>query len=102
MLNDIDIAILRDLYEWDFNNGPKIRHENYELSESVGIPREQEFASHLIKMERFGFIKFEGQPIIFGGFTNPKYNNNAVSVISTENIHIQEKGIDYLKEIDKT
>jgi hypothetical protein len=101
MLDKIDTCILIDLYEFEFNGGEKINQSNYELQEVDPRLKKQELAWHLSRLERFGYIEYQGQAFITGGQLNRKYNNNVI-MIWAEAIHIKEKGIEYVQEVKKT
>ncbi len=101
-LKEIEIQILLDIYEMDINIGKKIEYDNYELTEEHFSERKQEFANYLLRLKSFNYIDFDEEKVfIKAGIRSTKYKTNVIS-IQPEQIHITEKGINYINEIKKT
>jgi hypothetical protein len=91
-LEQIDIGLLRGIYEKDFKN-KKINWEEFESNNHK--------AFHLKRLERLGLIEFEGTVLQPGGQRDRKYGT-AVAMVWPEGIHITDKGIELLKKENET
>lgn len=95
MIDDLDIRLLKALYELNFNFGKKL------IIKELGFESTQHAAYLLFKIQKLGYIDFdERKAFITGGIKHEKYNNNVV-VIWAEEIDILEKGIQEIKNICK-
>ena len=92
-LNTLENEMLIDIYDADMLPGMPFEIENYKLTEEDPKEMKQEFAYHLGKLKRMGFVKYEEKEVFLkGGSRSTKYNNN-VAIICEDNIHIDFKGI---------
>jgi hypothetical protein len=64
------------------------------LTEEDPEKKKQEFDFHLKKLKMLGLIKYEErEAFIKDGSRSIKYNNNNVTIIYEDKIHIDSKGI---------
>ncbi|MBK5242116.1 hypothetical protein [Clostridium sp.] len=91
-LNTLEREMLIDIYDADNLPGMSFEMEEYKLTEEDEKQKKQEFAFHLGKLKKSGFIKYkEDEAFSKSGLRNTKYNNN-VTIIYEEKIHIDSKG----------
>lgn len=94
LLTDIEQIILEDVHKKDIEGG-KITIDNYPLKETENDKRTKEFANHLMRLKKLGYISLEGV-FVEGGREDEVYHNN-VKIVYTEKIKITGKGIEYIR-----
>ncbi|WP_062231510.1 hypothetical protein [Fictibacillus sp. FJAT-27399] len=95
-MHALEKEILKALY--NKNTNPTANHNLNELEfDEEGMQRRREIGFYLLKLERFSYIRFEGEALTKGGQSDPIFKNN-IAIIWWENIHITEKGNNQLKE----
>jgi len=101
-LNKIEKQILIDIYEFDINHEKTIKRINYELVETNNHEKNQEFASYLLNLKRLKYIEFDEKATLFIGGQNSLKYYTCYCMFRTQNIHIKEKGIEFVKEVLKS
>lgn len=101
MLSQVEIKLLLDIYDMDINNGARLHDREYDLKDKDTMDSKYEFASYLLKLERLEYIQLDKGAILTGGMQNHKYRNNVIMYFD-EKIHIKDKGIKFVQEIQKT
>lgn len=92
-LSKLENQIVMDIYDADMSPGMSFEIQNYKLDEQDPKDKKQEFAYHLGKLKRLGFIKYEEkEAFLKGGSISAKYNNS-VRVVREDKIHIADEGI---------
>lgn len=93
MLTELDINILKGLYELKFNIGENLNYQE------LGFENNQHAAYHLYKLQNLGFIDFDEQALFStGGMKNEKYNNNVLIIYKNDGVELLEKGIEEAKK----
>jgi len=97
-LSKLENEIIIDIYDADMSPGMSFEIQNYELEENDPNAKKQEFAFHLGKLKRLGFIKYEEkEAFLNGGMHSIKYNNS-VRRVCEDKIHIDDEGIKLVEE----
>lgn len=92
MLDELDLKILKGLYNLNFNHGQKLNFTE------LGFESNQHAAYHLYKLQKLSYINFdEERSFTKGGRKHEKYHNNVLTIWS-ENFNILEKGIEEVKK----
>ncbi|TYS57912.1 hypothetical protein FZD47_24050 [Bacillus infantis] len=98
MLNDIEKQILNDVFEMQFNHGPILKLNDYDLLEKSNPDHKvkwNEFTSYILKLRSMGYLKFDDNILTTGGRQNQKYRNNVLNV-RTEGLEIDKEGIAFV------
>ncbi|WP_291633559.1 hypothetical protein [Clostridium sp.] len=96
-LNTLESQMVIDIYDADMLPEMLFEIENYKLTEGEDKRKKQEFAFHLEKLKKLGFIKYEEkEAFLKEGIRSTKYNNN-VAMIYENKIHIDSKGINLVE-----
>jgi len=97
-LSKLEKELIIDIYDADMSPGMSFEIQNYKLEENDPKDKKQEFAFHLGKLKRLGFIKYEEkEAFLKGGSHSIKYNNN-VKRVCEDKIHIDSEGIKLVEE----
>lgn len=97
MFDKTQVSILISFYEkQDSRIIPKL--DDFYLTET-GQEKFRESSFHMLELLKNGYLKFEGDPFLYGGQTSPKYNDSIVIDIDFRKINITESGINYLNKI---
>lgn len=99
-LNDIEIQILKDFYERDFNRQTdmKINASKYDLVELDSRLRVQEFTSILNRLKRLHYLKIAYNAFNSGGRPSEKYQNNTL-MIWEDRIELTHRGRLFIEEL---
>jgi len=93
-LSTLESEMLIDIYDADMMLEMPFEIENYKLTEEDPKEKKQEFAFYLNKLKKLGLVKYEEkEAFVKGGSRSTKYNNNNVTIICEDKIHIDLKGI---------
>ena len=97
-LTKLEKELIIDIYDADMSPGMSFEIQNYKLEENDPIGEKHEFAFHLGKLKRLGFIKYEEkEAFLKGGRHSTKYDNN-VKKVCEDKIHIDSEGIKLVEE----
>lgn len=94
--NNVEKEILKAIYKKDTDGG-KVNFDELALTHE-GKKRNYELGFYLLKLERFGYLRFDGDPFTKGGKPDEDYNNNII-MTWFDKIYITEKGIDAVNQV---
>jgi hypothetical protein len=98
LLNNLEQAILKDLYNFKYN-GKKIDLSEYMLEEADNSRRIKEYANILDRLEKMGYLNINNA-FAMGGRLDEKYHNN-VRMILYEKISLSGLGINEIRKENK-
>ncbi len=95
-IEKLDIQILLDVYKMEYEHeaNPSIASRRGE-KEITDFKKEYFFA--VDRLEKEGYLLFNGQALIKGGWIDPKYHHNIIDIF-WQNVRISSKGKDVIKE----
>lgn len=96
---EIELKILKDIYDMDFNRGKTISYKKYDLGEDLNNLKRNVFGKCLLKLERLGYIEMDEGAIVCAGTNESKYSVNVVSFLYKK-MHISKDGIKLIESLE--